>query len=93
MCFVHAFLPSDFFVYLVEFLLASSGYGRYQSQIEVSYTFCPGGLRAFGVSAAEVTTVAAVSASTEAAGITSLPSGCRRISLAIRVYTLSLIHI
>ena len=31
--------------------------------------------------------MAAVSASTEAAGITSLPSGCRRISLAIRVYT------
>ena len=31
--------------------------------------------------------MAAVSASTEAAGISSLPSGCRRISLAIRVYT------
>ena len=42
MCFVHAFLPSDFFVYLVELLLASSGYGRYQSQIEVSYTSCQG---------------------------------------------------
>ena len=59
MCFVHAFLPSDFFVYLVEFLLASSGYGRYQSQIEVSYTSCPGGLHAFGVPTADVTTVAA----------------------------------
>ena len=42
MCFVHAFLPSDFFVYLVEFLLPSSGYGRYQSQFEVSYTSFPG---------------------------------------------------
>ena len=31
--------------------------------------------------------MAAVSASTEAAGITSLPSGCRRIFLAIRVHT------
>ena len=62
MCFVHAILPSDFFVYLVEFLLASSGYGRYQSQIEVP---AQGGLHAFGIPTADVTTVAAAFASTE----------------------------
>ena len=42
MCFVHAFLPSDFFVHLSGCCLPSSGYGRYQRQMEVSYTSCPG---------------------------------------------------
>ena len=92
MCFVHAFLPSDFFVHLSGCCICRGAAGLQwlrplPKPDRGLLHLLPRGSRAFGVLAADVTTVAATSASTEAARVASLPSRCRRISLAIPVYT------